>query len=182
MSPTKKPSASPRKTSTKKSRKAAAQARQRVFLVVVDECPELHQALYYACKRAMSVNGRVDLLRCVSASSEFKHWVGVGALMIEEARQSAEAMLLDAGEKVHKITGTQPTIHLREGEPEVEVIKLIDEVPEISVLVLGANTSGENTGPLIAFLTGKGAGKCRVPITIVPGNLSDTALDDVTEA
>ncbi|MCG8623613.1 MAG: universal stress protein, partial [Proteobacteria bacterium] len=50
------------------------------------------------------------------------------------------------------------------------------------VLVLGANTSGENTGPLIGFLTGRGAGQCRVPITIVPGNLSDEALDDVTDA
>ncbi|MCG8624514.1 MAG: universal stress protein [Proteobacteria bacterium] len=165
-----------------KTKTAAAKTKQRVFLVVVDECPELHQALYFAGKRAKEVNGRVDLLRCVSTSSEFKHWVGVGALMIEEARQDAEEMLTDASETLYEITGKRPIIHLREGDPEVEVIKLIDEVPEISVLVLGANTSGENTGPLIGFLTGRGAGQCRVPITIVPGNLSDEALDDVTDA
>lgn len=171
----------PAKTKAKTA-KAVAKTKQRVFLVVVDACPELHQALYFAGKRAKEVNGRVDLLRCVSTSSEFKHWVGVGALMIEEARKDAEEMLTDASEQVYEITGKRPIIHLREGDPEVEVLKLIDEVPEISVLVLGANTSGEDTGPLIGFLTGRGAGQCRVPITIVPGNLSDEALDDVTDA
>jgi hypothetical protein len=30
---------------------------------------------------------------------------------------------------------------------------------------------------LISFLMAKGASKCRVPITIVPGNLSDEQID-----
>lgn len=172
----------PKTTKTASKTARAKAAKQRVFLVVVDECPELHQALYYACKRAKSVGGRVDLMRCISSSADFQHWVAVGALMAEEAREEAEQMLQDASEMVYELTGKRPIIYLREGEPDVELIKVIDEIPEISVLVLGANTSAENTGPLIAHLTGKGAGQCRVPITIVPGNLSDADLDDVTDA
>ena len=36
---------------------------------------------------------------------------------------------------------------------------------------------GRNTGPLINFLTAKGASRCRVPITVVPINLPDEQPD-----
>ena len=48
------------------------------------------------------------------------------------------------------------------------------------MLVLGANTQGESPGPLVTYMAGKGAGRMRVPITIVPGNLSDEQIDAVT--
>ena len=153
--------------------------KRRVFLVVVDESSEFHQALYFACMRAKSVHGRVALLRCVGGA-EFQHWVGVGELMVEEAREEAENLLREQSESVHKLTGEYPIVHLREGDAKTEVINLINEEPEISILVLGANTQDENTGPLISYLTARGAAQCRVPITIVPGNLSDTDLDKVT--
>ena len=44
-------------------------------------------------------------------------------------------------------------------------------------LVLGAATKSDTAGPLITFLMANGASKCRVPITVVPGNLSDEQLD-----
>ena len=100
--------------------------------------------------------------------------------MVEEAREEAEKLLRANSEWVNQITGEYPIVHLREGDPKTEVINLINEEPEISILVLGANTQDENTGPLISFLTTRGASQCRVPITIVPGNLSDEDLDKVT--
>ena len=66
---------------------------------------------------------------------------------------------------------------VREGEIKDELFALIDEEPDISLLVLGADTKSENAGPLINFLMTKGASRCRVPITVVPGNLSDEQLD-----
>ena len=153
--------------------------KRRVFLVVVDESSEFHQALYFACMRAKSVHGRVALLRCVGGA-EFQHWVGVGELMVEEAREEAENLLREQSEWVHRLTSEYPIVHLREGDAKTEIINLINEEPEISVLVLGANTQDETTGPLISYLTARGAAQCRVPITIVPGNLSDADLDKVT--
>ena len=65
----------------------------------------------------------------------------------------------------------------REGDAREELLTLIDEEEKISLLVLGADTQSETAGPLISFLMAKGASKCRVPITIVPGNLSDEQID-----
>ena len=36
--------------------------KDRVFLVVVDESPEMRNALHYACRRAKRTGGRVALL------------------------------------------------------------------------------------------------------------------------
>jgi hypothetical protein len=68
-------------------------------------------------------------------------------------------------------------LYVREGDAREELLTLIDEEEKISLLVLGADTQSETAGPLISFLMAKGASKCRVPITIVPGNLSDEQID-----
>ena len=63
------------------------------------------------------------------------------------------------------------------GDIRDELLELIDQEHEISLLVLGADTQSETAGPLIAFLMANGASRCRVPITVVPGNLTDEQLD-----
>ncbi len=161
-----------------KSKKTTAVS-HRVFLVVVDATEELHQALYYACKRASHLDGRIALLYSIPPT-EFQHWAGVGELMRDEARAEAEVLLNANGEYVNELTGTLPLMYLREGYPQVEIIKLINEESQISMLILGANTNDENAGPLVNYMTTKGAAECRVPITIVPGNLSDDDIDLLT--
>ena len=66
----------------------------RVFLVVVDDNPEMRAALRFACLRAKSTGGRVALLRCLEPA-EFQHWMGVGEIMREEARALAEELMRD---------------------------------------------------------------------------------------
>ena len=58
-----------------------------VFLVVVDDSEEMHQALQFACGRAEAVGGKVALLYCI-APSEFEYFAGVGELMRAEAREA----------------------------------------------------------------------------------------------
>ena len=161
-----------RKTSKK-------QEAQRVFLVVVDDSEELHQALYYAGRRAARLDGHIALMHCIPPA-EFQHWAGVGELMREEAREEAENLLKVNSEYIHELTGKTPEVYLREGDPKVELIDLINEEKRFSMLILGGNTDGESSGPLINYLTTKGAAVCRIPITIVPGNLSDDEIDLLT--
>ena len=147
----------------------------RVFLVVVDESPELKVALRYACIRAKKTGGRVALLYVIE-SADFQQWAGVGELMREEARQEAEQALQKIAADVQKHSAAMPVLYVREGGRRDELLALIDEEPTISILVLGAPTGARGPGPLVSALTSKFVGKLRVPVTIVPGNLS---LDDV---
>jgi nucleotide-binding universal stress UspA family protein len=157
---------------------AAKSAQGRVFLVVVDESPELKVALRYASRRAARTGGRVAMVY-VMEPGDYQEWVGVSNLMRDEARQQAEATMQKVAAEVQKISGAMPVLFFREGDRREEVMKLIDEEPAISILVLGASTGPKGPGPLVAALTGKYVGKLRVPVTIVPGNLSDEHIESI---
>ena len=100
----------------------------RVFLVVVDDNPEMRAALRFACMRAKSTGGRVALLRCL-APAEFQHWMGVGEIMREEARTLAEQLVADLSDFVVEISGQIPAVYLREGNVREELLALIAEEP-----------------------------------------------------
>lgn len=151
----------------------------RTFLVVVDESEEMRVALHFASRRAKRTGGRVALLY-VQEPAEFQHWMAIGDLMREEAREEAESLLQKLSAEVQQWAGTFPIVYLREGSRAEELEKLLDEEPTISVLVLGASTESAGPGPLISQLVSKGTAKLRLPVTIVPGSLSDEEIIALT--
>jgi len=156
----------------------AAPSAGRVFLVVVDESPELKLAIRYACLRARKTNGRVAMVH-VTAQEDMQEWIGVSRLIKEESRQQAEALMQKMAAEVQKLSGAMPVLYFREGDRREELMKLIDEEPSVSILVLGAATGPKGPGPLVQALTSKYVGKLRVPVTIVPGNLTAEDIDHV---
>ena len=152
---------------------------ERTFLVVVDDTEEMRAALRYACRRARATGGRVALLRVI-APAEFQHFAAIGRLMSDEARADAEKLLQRLGGEVQQISGELPVIHVREGDPRDELLALIDQEPSISILVLAAGTGADGPGPLVSALTGRLIGKLRIPVTIVPGSLTDRLIDSLT--
>ena len=152
---------------------------KRVFLVVVDETKELAVALRYACRRASHTGGRVALLYVIEPA-EGLHWTTVEKLRVEEHRAMAEERLKEMSAHVVEWTGEMPVLYIREGLRQTELLKLIEEEPGISVLVLGANPGRGGPGPLISALTGKYAGRLKVPLVIVPGSLTQEQIDALT--
>ncbi|NFV81714.1 universal stress protein [Magnetospirillum aberrantis SpK] len=151
----------------------------RVFLVVVDDSEEMRAALRYACARARHTGGRVALLR-VLEPNEYQHFMAIANLMEEEARQDAEELLQRLAAEVNEFSGQLPILYVREGNPREQLIALIDEEPQISILVLAADTGPRGPGPLVTALTGKFVGRLRVPVTIVPGHLKPEQIDAIT--
>jgi nucleotide-binding universal stress UspA family protein len=147
----------------------------RVMLVVVDESAELQVALRFACLRAAHTGGRVALLYVIEPADS-QQWIAVEDLMREERRAEAEATMSRLSEQVFEASGNMPILFLREGKVRDELLKLIEEEPSISILVLGAATGPDGPGPLVTHLAGKIAGRLRVPVTIVPGGLSDEQI------
>src|SRR6185369_15793326 len=104
----------------------ASRADERVFLVVVDESPEMRNALRYACRRAKRTGGRVALLY-VMPPPEGQTWGGVADLMREEARHEAEQTVARYADVAATMTGLPPAIHIREGKSRDELVKLLNE-------------------------------------------------------
>lgn len=157
---------------------APPQVPGRTFLCVVDETEELHQALRYACRRARHTSGRVALLYVIEPV-EYQHWMAVGHLMAEERREQAEEMLQVVSSVVQKLSGTMPVIYIREGELTEELMNLIETEHDLSILVLGAAARSEQAGSVISHVL-KRLGKLPIPITIVPGGLTDEEIDAIS--
>ena len=151
---------------------------QRKFLVVVDGTPESHAALRFAARRAHGTGGKVALLLVVEPESH-EHWLGVGSLMKEEAQAEAELVLAECVALVKLLGGESPQSHIRHGPLAEEITGLIDEDKSISTLVLASATGGSGPGPLVSAI-GAGKSSVHIPVTIVPGDLSDEEIDALT--
>jgi nucleotide-binding universal stress UspA family protein len=160
-------------------RKSYEPGHQRKFLVIVDETPECDRAVYYAARRAARTGGRLVLVSVISIGEVNQQWLGVGDLMLEEARAEAEGRLDHYAVRARNLAGVDPERVLRQGVKADEIIKYIDEDEDIAVLVLAAGTGKEGPGPLVSSLAGAGSGNFPIPITIVPGYLKDEDLDAV---
>ena len=151
-------------------------APSRVFLVVVDETPEHRIAVHYAARRAAHTGGRLAMLY-VTEPAELQHFQAIEELAREERREAAEQLIQQLCDEISPIAGSMPMVYIREGRARDELLKLINEEPTISILVLAAGTGPEGPGPLISYVTGKPAARMRIPITIVPGGLSLDQVD-----
>ena len=150
----------------------------RLFLVVADDSPEFPIALAYACRRAAKVDGRVALLH-VMEPVEFQSWRAVEDTMREERRLDGEQQLQRHAKEVIRLTGTLPVFYLREGARRDELLALLEEDRSITVLVLAAASGPEGPGPLLSHFATSGYARLRIPLTVVPGGLSEEELEAV---
>jgi nucleotide-binding universal stress UspA family protein len=149
----------------------------RKFMVVLDDSRECLNAMRFAALRAEHTGAGVEVLSVIPPD-EFNHWIGVGDIMREEARDRIVAHFEVFAKWMRDRHGLDPQLAIREGEPVEEILAHLRTEPEIGVLVLGANVDGKGPGPLVSQLT-KSVGTLPVPITIVPGNLTKDQLEAI---
>jgi nucleotide-binding universal stress UspA family protein len=146
------------------------------YLIVVDDSPEADRAIYYASRRAARTGAGVIMLRVIETKDRNQQWLGVADIMKAEAHEEANAALDLASGRANGVAGITPERVIREGETAEEILKLIDEDEDIASLVLAAGTSKEGPGPLVTNI-GKSAGEFPIPLSIVPGHLTDEEID-----
>ena len=152
---------------------------RRKFLAIVDQTPECKVSLRYAARRAQHTGGIVTLMYVVPPG-DFQQWAGVERVMREEAYQEAERFLHEAAKVVNDIVGSMPELVIREGRPADEIRELLKDDRAISILVLAAGTSKEGPGPLVSLIAGPTGGSYPIPVTVVPGSLTDEQIDALT--
>ncbi len=150
----------------------------RVFLVVVDASEEMRAALRYASIRARKTGGIVALFGAIE-TRPLMHWMGIETISQTEMRGQMETLMQELALSVKRWTGRVPVLFIREGTRSECLLRLIEEESSLSVLVLAAATGSYGPGPLVTAMTGKMIGGLRIPVTIVPGSLSNTDIDQI---
>ena len=147
----------------------------RIYLVVIDDSPEAEIALRFAARRAVKTGGGVEILALLPPQ-EFIAFGGVQATIEEEARHQAEALVERAAGALFEESGLTPAITVLGGEGPKVIRDVIAGNPDIAALVLGAAV-GPTPGALVTHFAGADAGTLPCPVMIVPGSLSEAAID-----
>jgi len=150
----------------------------RKFLVVLDDSRECLNAMRFAAMRAAQSKGGVEILSVIPPD-EFNHWIGVGNVMREEARERIIAHYEVFAKWMRDRLHVEPELVIREGEAVAEILAQIKEDKDVGVLVLGAGTGKGGPGPIVTQLM-RNAGTLPVPITVVPGDLTKEQLEAIT--
>lgn len=150
----------------------------RKFLVVVDETEECDRAVLYATYRAKVTGGAVVMMVCIEPT-HFQHWLGVKEIMEAEAQEAAQERLDQFKERVEAIASIPVDCVIREGKVAEQINALIDEDEDIGILVLASAVGAkEGPGPLVSSISqGQSGRPFPIPVTIVPGNLSETDIE-----
>ena len=59
------------------------------------------------------------------------------------------------------------------------ILKFLESNKFVSNLILASSSSSVGPGPLISSFTGKNRLKLKVPLTIIPANLSEEEIDNL---
>ena len=141
---------------------------ERTFLVVVDRSPEMTVALRYAAWRARQTGDKVALLYVIKPL-EIQPWSGVDKMMLAEAVAAGKAALRQHEEFIERAVGTKPTLYIRRGAAKHALFQLLEDQPDILVLVMAASTGPKGPGPLVSYLTSaSGIKQLKIPLVIVP--------------
>ena len=145
-------------------------------LVIVDDTAEWDRAVYYASRWAIRAGGGVVMLRIIETEDQNQQWLGVADIMRAEAHEDADAALDRAAGRANGIAAITPERVIREGDVIEQILDVIDKDADIAKLVLAASPGPEGPGPLITIMANT-VGSFPIPVTIVPGDLSDADID-----
>jgi len=149
------------------------QSYKRKFLVFIDDTEECGRAVTFATHRVKRTGGTVVLMSVIEPP-DFQQWMGVEDVMRAEALEAAELNLDARIARIATIGDVKIETVIREGRPADQIEALIEQDKEIAILVLGASSSSDGPGPLVShFATST---RLRIPVTIVPGAMSDEEI------
>ena len=159
-------------------RRIHEEGHKRKFLCVIDSTTECQKAVLYAERRATNTGGALALL-FVSEPESFQHWIGVEEIMKAEARELGEEKLQEYAQYCRDHGKIDPELIFREGSTIENILELIEEDQDISLLVLAAGDSSEGPGPLVSSL-GRSGSSFSIPVVVVPCEMTVEDIESVT--
>ncbi len=148
------------------------------YLVCVDQHDESRAALKFACLRGVTRGVIVDIIHVIPPA-DFQTLGAIAERMSEERRQEGENILSQHANIAKSLYDITPGLILKEGSAGDEILKAIEEMGDVSVIVIGTAHHSKGRGKLAAWLAQQLGQKLFIPLLMVPGNLSDEQLQSL---
>ena len=108
------------------------------------------------------------------------HFAGVENVMKTEAYEKANTILEELKKDVLTNFGFNVECKIDQGKKYDKIVDLVNKDETISILVLGAAPEGKGTNVLIQRFSIGLTASVHIPLTIVPGNLTNDELLKIT--
>lgn len=145
------------------------------ILVCVDVTNTSSVVLRYACRKAKKMDFAVQILAVIEAS--YKNLMFGSKAIALGRRSQIEKSIKSLIDNLQKETGIVPAISIREGEIVTEIIREIKSLPSCTMLVFGKSHNSLSDNTVLPKIAQKIGNKIKVPVAIVPENLSDEFLE-----
>ena len=145
------------------------------FLVLLEDTRESVVAIRFAAQRAARIDAEVVVLSVIRAE-DIAHGIGVADVMRAEAREQIEVHYEVYATWMREKVGITANLLIREGDPATELLSVVAEDPEISIVVMGV---GGEAGPVAKRLM-RDVGSLPCALTFVPSALTTERLDAIS--
>lgn len=145
------------------------------FLVLLEDTRESVVAIRFAAQRAARIEAEVVVLSVIRAE-DIAHGIGVADVMRAEAREQIEVHYEVYATWMREKVSVTANLLIREGDPATELLSVVAEDPEISIVVMGV---GGEAGPVAKRLM-RDMGSLPCALTFVPSALSTERLDAIS--
>jgi nucleotide-binding universal stress UspA family protein len=144
------------------------------IIVCIDIANASKVALRYSCYKAKKSGFAVQILAVMEASH--KNLIFGSKVIAQDKRQQLEKHLTKLISEINQEIGVTPSVSIREGEIMTEIIREIKTTPSCTMLVFGKSHNALSDNTVLPKIAQKIGNKIKVPVTIVPENLSDDFL------
>ena len=141
------------------------------IIVCIDTTIASNIVLRYACYKAKRTGFSVQILAIIESS--YRSLPFVSKLVGKEKRIKTEKHIKKIVDQVYEETGIMPCISMREGDIVSEIIDEISSNPNCVMLVLGKSHNSLSDNTVLPRISNQIGEKIKVPISIVPEDLSD---------
>lgn len=148
------------------------------YLVCVDQHEESRSALKFACLRGVTRGAIVDIIHVIPPA-DFQTLGAIADRMSEERQQEGKAILQQHATIAQVNYGITPSLILRDGSAGDEILRTVEELGDVSVIVIGTAHHTKGRGKLAAWLAQQLGQKLFIPLLMVPGNLTDEQLQSL---
>ena len=149
----------------------------RTYTVCVRNNEASRVAVKMACIKAKNHGGQVKVVHVIPPTDGQTLFM-VADRLKDEQRLESEQYIQEMCDAAYSLTGLMPSIDIREGVVEEEILKAVnDENDNTILMVLGMDKEAHSN--LIEQLSEQMGHKLFIPIMIVPGNLTDEQIQGI---
>ena len=157
----------------------ASVSQNATILVCISDNDHSRIAVKFAASKAKRTGCKLCILHVVNAS-DYQSALAVADVMRQELIDASRVLLERFAEEAKEWADLTPCVLTREGRISDEIVNAVEDDNSINMLILGTSLKSPGREDLLPLLVSQLGNRLLIPMTIVPGNLTEQQIKALT--